>query len=166
MTRVTGALVLTTVLLGACFTGSGPDVTSSGKGLPSLSLTFPEKVRGGTTEVAVLEVTNPGPGNMDSVLVAFSRVGASGVRELPMPIVDSGVAGRNAAVVAIDPDPNSVSNDAVVFAFDGLDEGDSATIEFTLRMPEEPGPAANSVVVYDGQDVARARGTRLETIVE
>lgn len=166
MTRVAGALVLSLVVFGACFAGGNPDVTPSGEGLPRLELTFPETVKSGAAEVAVLEVTNPGPGDMDSMLVAFSRVGAAGVRELPNPVVEAGVGGRNPAVVAIDPKPNSVSNDAVVFAFEGLDGGESTTIEFTLRMPEERGPAANAIIVYDGQDIARARGVRLETVVE
>lgn len=166
MTRVICAVLLAPIALGACFAGRNPDVTPSGEGLPRLSLTFPKAVKSGTTEIAVVEVTNPGPGDMDSVLVAFSRVGAAGVTELPTPIVDSGVGGRNPAVVAIEPEPNSVSSDAVVFAFDGLEEGESITIEFTLRMPDERGPAANAIIVYDGQDVGRARGVRLETILE
>lgn len=166
MTKVICALLLAAVASSACFAGRNPDVTPSGEGLPRLSLAFPEAVRSGTTETAVVEVTNPGPGGMDSIIISFSRVGAAGGTELPAPIVDSGVGGRNPAVVAIEPEPNSVSSDAVVFAFDGLEEGESVTIEFTLRMPDERGPAANAIIVYDGQDVGRARGMRLETVVE
>lgn len=48
------------------------------------------------------------------------------------------------------------------YAFGGIAEGGSLTLEFDLRMPEESGSFGNSVQVYDGSEVERAAGIRLE----
>jgi hypothetical protein len=106
-----------------------------------------------------LTITNPGPEPMSSVVVTFARVG------LDTPIVD-GAAGRdNPAVVSIDPEPLTVDQAAVVYQFDGLADGESATIDFRLKIPVRQGVAANSVQVSDGGAPDRLQGIRLETTV-
>jgi hypothetical protein len=152
------------LLLGACSDGAGR--TTSGLGLPQVSVTFPAASKPGATHVARLHVSNPGPGRMSSIVVSFSRTGPSpGASALPPPIVDVGFAQSNAAITAIRPRPNGVSPDGVVYTFDALAVGSSTTIAFTLKVPKTPGVVANAVIVYDGGHTDRARGVRLQTVV-
>ncbi|MDQ4064670.1 MAG: hypothetical protein M3161_01335, partial [Actinomycetota bacterium] len=81
------------------------------------------------------------------------------------PIVDAGIDKENPNIVTIDPEPVAVDPNAVIFRFVGLEEGQSTTITFSLRIPEITGEAANSVVAYAGEDDDRARGIRLSTQV-
>lgn len=148
----------------ACWRGGA--VTESGKGLPVLTLEFPERTAPGSEQVSVLRVHNPGPGDIGRLVVSFVRVGAPASEGLPNPIVDPGRGPSSGKVVKVEPRPLSVSPDGVVYRFTGLAEGDARTIEFTLRVPRAAGLAANSVTVYDDLDPARARGARLETTVE
>jgi hypothetical protein len=153
------------MLLGACTGTSGE--TASGLGLPQVSVGFPANSAPGSIHVAKLHVTNPGPGDMSSVVVAFSRTGPSpGATALPPPIVDVGFNGSNAAISAIYPRPAAVSSDGVVYRFGALNVGKSTTISFTLKVPRTPGVVANAMVVYDGGHTDRARGVRLQTVVE
>jgi hypothetical protein len=76
------------------------------------------------------------------------------------------VDGESPSVVTVEPSPNGISDDAVVYTFDGIAEGEDAAYTFEVRAPDEPGVAANSVQVYDGQEVDRASGVRVETTVE
>lgn len=164
MERVAAAVVLLT-LLGGCF-GPDPNVTESGKGKPVLSIEFPESVERGSTATAALTVENPGPGDMGSVVVAFAPVGvAAASGPLPAELVPLAASDENPAVASIDPKPRDVSGDGVVYVFDGLAEGETREISFDIRVPDEPGPAANSVSVYAGEDASRIRGLRLETVV-
>jgi hypothetical protein len=155
-----GALLAT-----SCY-GTDPEATPEGAGLPELEIAFAEESGRGTVQRAELRITNPGPGSMSTVVIAFARVGPSGSgAELPMPIVDGGARRRNPAVVSIDPEPRAVSFSAVEFTFDGLEEGESTEITFELKVPEAVGEAANSVTAYEGSDPSRIRGARLQTIV-
>jgi hypothetical protein len=164
--RRAAPLVAALLVAASCY-GSNGNLTESGKGLPELSIDFPESSAPGTTQVAVLTVTNPGPEQMSSLVVAFARVGPlQGGGELPTPIVDGAAKGVNPAVVDVSPEPNEISRAAVEFFFDGLAEGKSAEITFELKVPAARGEAANSVTVYDGAEPARAAGARLQTIVE
>jgi hypothetical protein len=150
----------------SCY-GPDPDVSPAGRGLPDLSVAFPQTSEPGSTQTAVLTVTNPGPEEMSQLVVAFVRVGPGGdSTELPTPIVDGAARHRNPAIVNIDPEPNAISLPAVEFTFDGLADGESMEISFDLKVPETRGPAANSVTVYEGSDPQRARGIRLETTVD
>jgi hypothetical protein len=106
-----------------------------------------------------LTVTNPGPEPMSSVLVTFTRVG------LATPIVDTAARRNNPAIVSVEPEPLTVDQAAVVYQFDGLADGESATIEFRLKVPLRQGVAANSVQVSDGGAPNRIGGIRLETTV-
>lgn len=161
--------LLLALALGVAGTACGSDagLTESGKGYPELSITFPETAKVSAEAEAVLTIENPGPGDIDTLAVAFATIAPSpGTRELPLPIVGIGSGKANPAIVAVDPEPRAISQDGVVYTFDGLEEGASTDITFTLKMPVRPGIAANSVQVYDGRDIERARGIRLQTTVE
>ena len=151
------------LVLAACFGGTDPNVTESGEGKPLLSVEFPPTVEPESQEVATLSVENPGPGDMDSLQVSFVRLGRS---DLPEALVGFGSKGENPSIVAVDPEPRAVSVDGVVFTFDGLAEGESTDIAFTIRTPGVTGGFANSVIVADGSDPERSRGVPLETRVE
>lgn len=155
------------VTLVAC-TGRDPNLTQSGKGKPYLTVAFPESAAPGTVHEAVLEITNPGPGDMRTVVVAFAAISPrSGTQEFPAPIV--GIA--NASVLRVVPEPTSVSPDGVIYTFGPeadlprLKAGGSMTVTFSLKVPVTAGVAANSVQVYDGSDVDRVVGVRMETLV-
>ena len=75
--------------------------------------------------------------------------------------------GESASIIEVEPSPRATSHDGVVFTFDGLAEGERRV----LFIPSDgagskPGVAANSVQVYDGQEIDRAAGVRVETTVE
>jgi hypothetical protein len=71
----------------------------------------------------------------------------------------------NPAIVSISPEPEASSIEAVVFRFGGLGVGESMTMRFELKVPEELGPAANSVTAYPGESPELAKGVRLGTEV-
>ena len=145
----------------ACY-GDTQSLTDDGKGFPELTIDFPVSTTPGATESATLVIENPGPGDMKSLVVAFSRLGDP---ELPPPIVDVIARGQKGAVEDVSPEPTAVSPDGIVYTFDGIDEGGSMTLTFTLVMPQETGPAGNAILVYPGEDPDRSRGVRLETEV-
>jgi hypothetical protein len=160
--RAAAAVLL---MLAACF-GPDPNQTESGKGLPVLSVEFPESVAAGSTNTATLTVENPGPGDIESVVVAFAAVGvAAASGPLPAELVPAASGRDNPAVASVEPEPRSVSPDGVVYVFDGLEEGASLEIAFRIVAPERAGTAANSISVYDGADASRIRGLRVDTVV-
>lgn len=162
MRRIAPVLLLS-LSLAACFGGTDPDTTESGESKPVLSIEFPPSVEASSEHVASLEIENPGPGDLDAVVVSFALLGAS---DLPDALVGFGAKNQNPSIVDIDPKPRAVSLDGVVYTFDGIPETESMTIEFTIRAPVLPGRYANSVTVADGADPSRARGIPLETRVE
>lgn len=140
------------------------DVATEGR--PEITVEFPAAADPGAIETAEFTITNPGPERMRSVFLAFARVGpAAGGGEIPFPIVDAGARHQNPAIISIEPEPDATSIEGVVFRFGGLDPGEAMVVSFTLRVPEQVGPAANSVTAYPGEDPERARGVRLETQV-
>jgi hypothetical protein len=150
----------------ACF-GSGDNLSESGMGLPRITAEFPETVEAGQTAELLLDVENPGPGDMDTVAIAFALVGpGQGETELPAPLIVIGTNGSSPSIDGVEPSPRGVSQDAVVYTFDGLPEGETRSFTFDVIVPDKPGPAANSVQVYDGRDIERAGGVRVETTVE
>jgi hypothetical protein len=164
-TRLAAAAVFA-VLLTSCL-GPDPNITESGQGKPEITVDFPDRAPARSTQEATFTVTNPGPGAINVLAIAFARLGDP---KLPQPIVDVAPRGES-AVLEIDPRPTAVSQDGVVYAFrppqgEGgpvLPVGESLEITFRLSMPATPGPAGNSVQAYDGDEVDRARGVRLET---
>jgi hypothetical protein len=164
MRRVAAALIAL-ALLPACF-GPDPNVTESGKGKPLLTVGFPESVSRGSLQTATFTVENPGPGDMGSVVIAFASVGVAGASgPLPTELVPVTTSPENPVVESISPEPRDVSDDGVIYVFDGLEEGGSLDIAFRIRVPGTAGPAANSVSVYAGEDSTRIRGVRLQTVV-
>lgn len=144
-----------------------PELTSTGRGKPQLAVAFPPTVNAGSTHTAELEVSNPGPGAMDIVQVTFVLVGPGADQsELPRPLILGGVNEATGEIVSVTPEPRAVSADGLVYSFDGLEEGASRTISFAIRVPQVPGTFANSVQVYDGRDLERLAGVRLDTLVE
>ena len=148
--------------LGACYRDVS-NLSSSGKGLPEVAIEFPESTSPGSVHTAALQVANPGPGDIERLAVAFALVGAPAAEGLPSSLIRAAGGGRRDSVLGVSPDPTSVSPDGAVYRFEGLNEGESVTIEFELRVPRASGVAANSVVVSDDSDPSRARGARLET---
>lgn len=161
--RPLAALVLI-ALVPACYASRG-NLTESGKGKPTLSVTFPAKVNPGATEDLVLEVSNPGPGDMETVVVAFTNVGIPG-SGLGNPLIPFSTGGENPAIESIEPEPDSVYEDGSVYSFGGLAAGSATTITFSVNVPTTRGPAANSVQVYDGSEPERGTGERVSTTVE
>lgn len=158
-------LALLAVLAIALFIGN-KDVPEGEEGRPELSVEFPESSDPGSIQTATFTIHNPSDEEMKSVFLAFARVGpAQGGDPIPYPIVDPGAKHENPAIVAIDPEPEASSIDAVVFRFGNLGPGETMTVSFDLRVPDVAGPAANSVSVYPGEHPDRAKGVRLETEV-
>lgn len=170
--RAAALVASCSLLLGAC-TGDDPNVTSSGKGKPLLEVSFPDEVEAGSVQEAVIEITNPGPEDIATVAIAFALVGPTqGSSELPIPLVALGSGGENPSVVAVDPEPFAVSDNGTVYTFAPtggsaarLPEGASLTVTFTIRIPDRTGEAANSLQVYDGNEIDRVRGVRLATVI-
>lgn len=154
------------LLTGACVRDTS-SLTSEGLGKPELSVSFPETVEPGSTHTAELEISNPGPGGMDIVQVTFVLVGPGpNQSELPRPLILGGANESTGKIVSVTPEPRAVSSDQLVYSFEGLEEGESTLVSFRIRVPMITGAFANSVQVYDGRDLERLTGVRLDTLVE
>jgi hypothetical protein len=168
--RATGisarAIVAAAAVTGLAACSGGVELAPSGKGLPVVTVDFTAAAEPGSVHTSTVHVTNPGPGDISRLAVSFALVGAPSSEGLPHPIVGPGRDRSTGDVVTVQPRPLSLSADGAVYRFDGLAEGGSVTLRFRLRVPEQPGIAANSVTVYDDADPSRARGARLETRVE
>lgn len=121
-----------------------------------LGVAIPDSASPGEVVSAELTVENPGPEDMSRVVVAFATVGVAAA---------SGPIPNELVPVTAKPAPRSVSDDGVVYVFEGVDAGEETTITFELRVPEEPGPAASSLSVYAGDDTERISGALLQTVV-
>ena len=158
-------LALVAVLALALFIGN-KDVPEGEEGRPEITVEFPATSDPGSVQTATFTVHNPSEEEMRSVFLAFARVGpAQGGDPIPYPIVDPGAKHINPSIVAIEPEPEASSIDAVVFRFGRLGPGETMTFSFDLRIPDVAGPAANSVSAYPGEHPDRAQGVRLETEV-
>ena len=153
------------VALASCFMGSQGDLTETGKGKPHVDIEFPAQAQPGSVQEAVVQITNPGPGDIATVAVAFSNVGAVDGQSLPDPIVVPASGRNNPSIVSVDPEPTSVNRGEPIFFFGNLDEGESTEIVFELRVPDVAGLAANSVQVYAAEEPPRGAGTLLRTEV-
>lgn len=150
----------------SCYGGDNPNLTSSGKGKPQLTIDFPDHVQPGQQAQLVLNVSNPGPGDIPNVFVSFSLLGAPATPNGQMlPLVPIGAKHHNPAVVSVDPKPQAVSSDGDIYRFGPLREGRSTTFTFVLRAPEVVGVARNSVQVYDGNEPDRSVGLPLQTTI-
>jgi hypothetical protein len=160
------------LLLGAVCAGPDAATTERGKALPRVEVRFPDQTSPAGVETATIEVANPGPGDIDSLFVAFSLVGVGGSDGVAEPLVDTGARARSPSVVAVRPRPDATSPDGVTYKFSApggsgpvLEAGGSFEVEFDVRVPTEPGRAASSVQVYAGEDPERSQGALLQTEV-
>jgi hypothetical protein len=168
----TGVTVLLSVLLlGAVCAGPDPNLTESGKARPEVRVSFPEQVTPAAVETAVVEVTNHGPGHIETLIVAFSLVGVGGDAGVAEPLVEIGARGKSPSLTAVRPEPAQTSPDGVTYSFSGpgpapvLEVGETFEVEFDVRVPRHGGRAASSVQVYAGEDPERSQGVLLETEV-
>ena len=166
--RRAGALVgVVFVIILVLFVANRDVRRDDSPGDPVITVDFPATAEAGSIQSATFTISNPGPTGMDSVVLAFARVGPSqGGSELPFPIVDPGSDKTNPNIIDVQPEPAAISPDAVLFKFPGLDEGDEMTVTFELRIPDVTGEVANSVTAYAGEDPSRAKGVRLSTQVQ
>lgn len=147
----------------SCTPGPDPNLTESGKGKPVVAAEFPETAEPGDVVTASIHVDNPGPGDMQPIVVAFTRVGDP---SLPLPIVEPRRGLKQAGIEDIRPEPTGSSPAESTFTFAGIAEGESMTIEFDLRIPDDAeGTLGNVIQVYDGAEIDRARGARIEVEV-
>ena len=154
-------------LVGASCFGPNPDVTESGKGLPQLTLEFPAEVRPGSVHDLHVTVDNPGPGDMSSFFIAFGTVGVGGRVGVARPLLVPGPPeGQSPSILSVEPEPvDDPGLGGLVFKFGPVQEGESATVTFSVKAPEATGTYVNSVQAYDAQEIDRIRGARLETEV-
>jgi hypothetical protein len=150
--------VICLVVIGAC-TGPDPNLTETGAGKPRITIDIPETAPPGDVVTASIEISNPGPQDMDSIVVSFVRVGDP---SLPEPIVEPRKGRAESGIEDIRPEPAGESPPDATYAFGGVPEGESITLEFDLRMPDDVGSYGNSVQIYEGAEVDRAAGARLE----
>jgi hypothetical protein len=160
------------LLLGAVCAGPDTTTTDRGQALPQVQVRFPDEAAPAAVETATIEVSNPGPGDIESLFVAFSLVGVGGSDGVAEPLVEIGARARSPSVVAVRPKPDATSSDGVTYKFSDpegsrpvLEAGRSFEVQFDVRVPAEPGRAASSVQVYAGEDPERSRGALLETEV-
>jgi hypothetical protein len=73
MRRLVAALGATALLAG-CFSGTDPGVEQRERARPLVEVEFPPAVPAGSVQDAVVTVSNPGPGEIDPVVVSFSWV--------------------------------------------------------------------------------------------
>lgn len=158
------AAVSSCLVLVSCF-GQDPNLTDSGKGKPQVTVEFPEQVQRRSVESAVVAVTNPGPGDMSGFSIEFSLVGKAGGESLPTPLVAPGSGEESPSIEGVAPEPTAVSLEGVRFFFGGLAEGESTEVRFEIEAPDEPGVAANAVIVSDVDEIDRSRGVQLVTEV-
>ncbi|HEV3473010.1 MAG TPA: hypothetical protein VG408_07395 [Actinomycetota bacterium] len=165
--RRAGALVgVVFVIILVLFVANRDVRRDENPGDPVITVDFPATAEPGSIQAATFTISNPGPGDMGSLFLAFVRVGPSqGGSELPFPIVDPGRDKVNPNIVSIEPEPEAISPDAVQFRFGSLEQGEQLTVTFELRIPEVTGEVANSVTAYAGEDPSRASGVRLSTQV-
>lgn len=158
MSRSLLAALFGLVLLTAC-AGPDPNLTERGTGKPQVTAEFPRQAQAGEVVTVVIEVTNPGPEDMTSVVVSFARVGDP---SLPYPIVEPLPDRARAGIEDIRPEPSGESPPDATYTFGPLAEGATTSIEFDLLIPQREGTVGNSVQIYDGAEPERARGVRVE----
>lgn len=170
---VAAAFVLVALLSAGCY-GEDSNLTESGKGKPRVVVDFPATAEAGSTQELTIEVTNPGPGAMPNVFVAFTLVGVGGAEGVAQPLVVGGPGGRSPSVEAVDPEPIDSGEAGTVYKFASapggagepfLPVGKSVSLKFRIELPERAGSYANSLQVYDGSEPDRAGGFMLEVEV-
>ncbi|MGH2821154.1 MAG: hypothetical protein ACRDJ5_10930 [Actinomycetota bacterium] len=162
--RRTAALLLAASLVTAGCYRDTSDLTESGLGRPSVSVSFPSVVEGGSVHTATVRIDNPGPGDIPTIVISFSLLGSprEGIEDA---LIVAGRGARSPSIAGVEPEPVAASEGGTIYRFGRLDEGESLAVRFEVEVPAVRGKAANAVLVYDGSATNRARGTRLETTI-
>ena len=158
--------------LAACF-GSDPNLTEDGLGKPFLTVDFPTEAAAGSTEELLVEIDNPGPGDMSSFTVAFANVAVGGtegnaqtlLRPAPPPERIGDDQQVSPSISAIEPEPLTIGEGGLVFRFGPLPEEESASVSFEVVVPEESQTYANSVQVFDSRVLDRIDAVKLQVEV-
>lgn len=158
--------------LGGCF-GPSSNLTDDGLGKPLVTVDFPAEATAGSTEELLVEIDNPGPGDMSSFTVAFANVAVGGtasdvqplLRLAPPPEHLGDDQSISASITSIEPEPLTVGQGGVVFGFGPLPEEETASVSFQVVLPDEGGTYANSVQVYDSQVLDRIDALKLQVEV-
>jgi hypothetical protein len=153
----------------ACL-GADPNLTEDGFGKPFLTVDFPTEAAAGSTEELLIEVENPGPGDMSSFTVAFANVAVGGtvgsapslLRPAPPPRRIGGDQRVSPSITSIEPEPVTVGEGGLVFRFGPLPEEESAAVSFEVVVPEEPQTYANSVQAFDSQLLDRIDAVKVQ----
>jgi hypothetical protein len=164
------ALVLTATA--GCF-GADPGLTESGLAKPVVTIDLPAELPAGTTEELVVEIENPGPGDMSAFSVAFAAIAVGGgegnAQPLLLPAAPPEDLGDDqplsSSIDAIEPEPLTVGQGGLVFGFGPLPAGESTSVSFDIVVPDEPGTYANSVQAYDSQALDRIDAQKLQVEV-
>jgi len=166
---VRAALAGLAFLLAACF-GPDPGLTEGGLAKPQLEVDFPAQATAGSTERLMVEIDNPGPGDMSAFTVAFANVAVGGtagnvqplLRPAPPPKQLGDEQPVSPSIRAIRPDPLTVGEGGLVFGFGPLLEEESASVTFEIVLPDDSGTYANSVQAYDSQILDRIDAEKLQ----
>ncbi len=158
--------------LAACL-GVDPNLTEDGLGKPFLTVDFPTEATAGSTEELLVQIDNPGPGDMSSFTVAFANVAVGGtvgnapplLRPAPPPRRIGDDQQVSPSITSIEPEPVTVGEGGLVFRFGPLPEEDSATVSFEIVIPEEPQTYANSVQAFDSQILDRIDAVKVQVEV-
>jgi hypothetical protein len=156
----------------ACF-GPDPNLTEEGLGKPFLTVDFPTEAASGATEELLVEIENPGPGDMSSFTVAFANVAVGGAEGSVQPQLGPAPAparlGReqqvSPSISSISPEPLTVGEGGLVFRFGPLPEEEDASVSFEVIVPDESGTYANSVQAFDSQVLDRIDAVKLQVEV-
>ena len=158
--------------LAACF-GRSSDLTEDGLGKPFVTVDFPAEATAGSTEELVVEIDNPGPGDMNSFTVAFANVAVGGTEDSVQPLLQLAAPPEqlgdeqpiSSSITSIEPEPLTVGQGGQVFGFGPLPEEETVSVSFEVVVPETGGTYANSMQVYDSQVLDRIDAVKLQVEV-
>ena len=158
--------------LAGCF-GPSSDLTEDGLGKPFVTVEFPAEATAGSTEELLVEIDNPGPGDMNSFTVAFANVAVGGTEDSVQPLLQVAPPPEqlgddqpvSASIASIEPEPLTIGQGGLVFGFGPLPEEESASVSFEVVVPEAGGTYANSVQAYDSQVLDRIDAVKLQVVV-
>jgi hypothetical protein len=155
-----------------CF-GADPGLTESGLAKPVITVDWPVELPAGSTEQLIVEVENPGPGDMNAFSIAFAAIAIGGSEGNAQPLLAPAAPPEDlgedqpisSSITAIEPEPLTVGQGGLVFGFGPLPAGESSSVSFDVEVPEQPGTYANSVQAYDSQALDRIDAQKLQVEV-
>ncbi len=158
--------------LAACF-GPNSDLTEDGLGKPFVTVDFPAEATAGSAEELLVEIDNPGPGDMNAFTVAFANVAVGGTEDSIQPLLRLAPTPEqlgddqpiSPSITSIEPEPLTVGQGGLVFGFGPLPEEEAVSVSFEVVVPEAGGIYANSVQAYDSQVLDRIDAVKLQVEV-